>query len=74
MRAIVCSSRRFVRCTFCQRRADIECDYPDKHRKSGTCDRRLCADHAREIGKDVHYCHDHPEGPLAAPVQGAMGF
>jgi len=37
--------------------SDYLCDYPVGDGK--TCDRRLCEDHAYQLGDDLHYCAAH---------------
>lgn len=47
----------------CAAMSVILCDYPvDGH----TCDMPLCADHAHEVGLDLHYCPRHAN---SAPQQ-----
>ena len=48
------------------------CDGPAPRRKSRTCDRRLCASHAKvvgEPGEDRHLC---PSCAAAAAAQGSL--
>ena len=42
----------------CGQPATIQSDAPTK-RKSGTCDRHLCARCATEVGPDRHVCREH---------------
>lgn len=45
-------------CPDCGSVADYLCDFPVG--KSGrTCDRRMCAEHAHQVGEDMHYCDTH---------------
>lgn len=44
-------------CADCAGVAEFLCDYPVGDGK--TCDRPMCADHAREVAPDVHYCDAH---------------
>lgn len=41
----------------CGQPATIQCDAPTK-RRSGTCDRHLCANCATEVGPDRHVCRE----------------
>ena len=48
------------------------CDGPAPRRKSHTCDRRLCAEHAKAVGgpgEDLHLC---PSCAAAAAVQRSL--
>lgn len=69
VQGIICGSRAPVkRCSVCQRPSTRECDYPTPTRKSGTCDKPLCAKCARQVGPDRDYCPSHPLTP-PAPAQ-----
>ena len=57
IRAIVCHRTRTPRCG-CGRPSAFQCDAPSK-RKSGTCDKHLCASCATEVGLDRHLCSSH---------------
>lgn len=35
------------------------CDHPAPRRRSGTCDRRLCDEHATPAGEDRDLCPEH---------------
>lgn len=41
--AIVCGPGRRPKCVQCGKRADLECDWKVPSRKSGTCDKPICA-------------------------------
>lgn len=69
-RAIVCTRTRPPRCA-CGQIATLQCDAPTK-RRSGTCDRHLCASCATETGPDTHLCPAHAAS--GAPAQQAMEF
>lgn len=43
----------------CTNRADLLCDFP---KPGGTCDRRICNEHAKEVGPDKHMCPEHAAG------------
>ncbi len=62
--AIVCGRGAPKRwCHVCrQRRGTLQCDFPNPKRKSGTCDKYLCARCAVQIGPNQDYCPNH-EGP-----------
>jgi hypothetical protein len=59
-RGIICSRTRTPRCG-CGRPSAFQCDAPSK-RKSGTCDKHLCASCATEVGPDRHLCQAHASG------------
>lgn len=44
-------------CADCHEVADFLCDYPVGDGK--TCDRKMCPDHAKTIGINMHYCAAH---------------
>ena len=56
-RGILCTRTRRPRCA-CGTVATLQCDAPSK-RRSGTCDRHLCAICATEVGPDRHLCPQH---------------
>lgn len=57
--AIACS-RSGQKCAVCGGRATKLCDYPLRGSKEGqTCDRPLCARHAKSIGPGIDYCPAH---------------
>lgn len=45
------------RCSVCGGVAAFLCDFPV--RRGGTCDLRLCVEHALEIAEDHHFCPGH---------------
>jgi hypothetical protein len=64
----------------CGNPATLQCDAPTG-RRSGTCDRHLCASCATEVGPDRHLCPAHASGFATAneapktdtaPVQEAL--
>ncbi len=59
-RAIVCTRTARPRCA-CGTPATLQCDAPSA-RRSGTCDRHLCAACATEVGPDRHLCPGHAGG------------
>lgn len=64
-----CSAKRHANTSAtCHLRATLLCDYPRPDRKSGTCDKPLCAHHAVEIGPNRHQCPDHPQGQKDLPL------
>lgn len=67
IRAIVCTSGRRPRCV-CGARPVFQCDYPTK-RRSGTCDRHLCARCAVVAGQDKHLCPVHAAAPAKLDVE-----
>lgn len=70
--AIVCTRSRAKqpRCA-CGQPAEFQCDAPTK-RRSGTCDRHLCAACATVAGPDQHLCPDH--ATAGASPQQALEF
>lgn len=75
-RGVLCTRSRRPRCA-CGQPATLQCDAPTK-RKSGTCDRHLCAACAVEVGPDKHLCPGHATSGFATaneapqPVQGGL--
>lgn len=68
-RGFICTRGPRPRCA-CGTAATLQCDAPTK-RRSGTCDRHLCASCATEVGPDQHLCPEH-KGQAATPVQGGL--
>ena len=56
--AIICS-RGKAQCEHkgCMKSSSLLCDYPDGN--GGTCDKRMCADHAHRVGPNTDYCTEH---------------
>ena len=44
-------------CAMCDSGSEYLCDYPVG--KGKTCDLPLCAEHAKEIAPNLHYCPGH---------------
>ena len=63
VRGYVCTRGPRPRCA-CGQPATLQCDAPTK-RKSGTCDRHLCAGCAVEVGVDRHLCPGHATSGFA---------
>lgn len=59
--AIICSSRGTRKFCSCGRPGELLCDWKVKDKKSGTCDRPICRQHALEVGKDKHLCQEHQQ-------------
>jgi hypothetical protein len=60
--AIICglrSTRRY--CSKCGRPAALLCDWKVASKRSGTCDRALCAQHAEEVAPGKHLCPEHQQ-------------
>jgi len=68
-RGFICTRGPRPRCS-CGQPATLQCDAPTQ-RRSGTCDRHICAACATEVGPDRHLCEAH-KGQAAAPVQGGL--
>ena len=54
---IVCGLR--TRHCACGRREEFACDWKVKGKRSGTCDRAMCAAHSREVAPGKHLCPEH---------------
>ncbi len=57
--AIICGVRVKRQFCSCGRIADLLCDWKVKAKKSGTCDRPICRQHAQEVGPQKHLCQEH---------------
>ena len=66
-RGILCTRTARPRCA-CGTSATLQCDAPSG-RRSGTCDRHLCAACATEVGPDRHLCPGHAEPLLTQARQ-----
>lgn len=64
--AIVCNRRRRVKCSVagCGAPSQFQCDGAAPQRKSGTCDRHLCAAHRTPQGPGIDYCPEHAKQPF----------
>ena len=58
-RAIVCTPRRKAKRCDCGRRADLLCDWIVKGKKSGTCDKPICARCTTSPEPDKDLCPEH---------------
>jgi hypothetical protein len=58
---IICSRERKVRCDYCERFSEYQCDFPvAKHNKKRTCDRYLCSTHVRHGNTaGIDFCTEH---------------
>ena len=56
VQAIVCSRGRTVRCCNCRAPSKYQCDWKVE---GGTCDRHICAEHAKEVAENKHLCPEH---------------
>ncbi len=56
-RGLICTRTPRYRCA-CDQTARLQCNAPTK-RRSGTCDRHICAGCATEVGPDRHLCARH---------------
>lgn len=59
--AIICGARSVapVKYCACGRAADFLCDWKVPANESGTCDRPICAAHAKQVGPRKHLCPEH---------------
>lgn len=56
--ARICGPRRLPTCAFCHGLAGLECDFPQRGKK--TCDKPICRGCAIAIAPNVDFCPDHP--------------
>ena len=70
-RGFICTRSPRPRCA-CGQPATLQCDAPTK-RRSGTCDRHMCAACALEVGPDRHLCRDHAARALEHPAAAGQG-
>jgi hypothetical protein len=57
--AILCGTRRKPRYCACGRECQFLCDWKVAGKKSGTCDKPICAQHAKQVAPDKHLCPEH---------------
>lgn len=57
--AIVCGVRHNTKFCACGRPADMLCDWKVSGKRSGTCDRPICRDHALQVAPEKHLCQEH---------------
>ncbi len=57
--AIVCGRVQRQRCYACGLPADRQCDWRVKSRRSGTCDKHICAACSTSPAPDKDICPDH---------------
>lgn len=80
---IICGVRAQKKFCACGRVAELLCDWKVGDKKSGTCDKPICRQHALEVGPDKHLCPEHqkayeawkrrhPEGMPTEPKQAAL--
>lgn len=55
---IVCGLPKRKFCA-CGRPADYLCDWKVAAKESGTCDRPICAAHAKQVAPGKHLCPEH---------------
>lgn len=55
--------RRPKPCEYCEAPHEFLCDHVLRNtsRSRETCDRRLCAKHANQVGEDTHLCPEHQQ-------------
>jgi hypothetical protein len=56
---IVCGGHARRRFCACGRPADFLCDWKVPAKKSGTCDKPVCAAHAQQVAPGKHLCPEH---------------
>ena len=57
--AIICGTRHSRKFCACGREAQLLCDWKVKDKRSGTCDRPICREHALQVGPEKHLCQPH---------------
>lgn len=57
--AIICGTRRRAKCVNCGKRADLECDWKVPGRKTGTCDKPICARCTTSPASEKDLCPEH---------------
>ena len=57
--AIVCGTRRQRQFCACGRESDFLCDWKMPNKKSGTCDKPICKQHALNVAPDRDLCPEH---------------
>ncbi len=55
---MVCGGRRRVEFCSCGRVGKFLCDWKVPAKQSGTCDRPICEDHAKEVAPGKHLCQE----------------
>ncbi len=63
--AIICGGQVQKVACHCGRVAKFLCDWKVPERHSGTCDRALCENHAKEVGRCKHLCPEHNQAWIA---------
>jgi len=58
-RLIICGGRSKAQFCLCGYQAVFLCDWKVSANKSGTCDKPLCAKHAKEVAVGKHLCPFH---------------
>jgi len=68
------SPRRSCSVPDCRNPATLRCDFPVRapSRKSTTCDRWLCRQHAKRVGTDRDYCPPHVRADQALRSHGGV--
>jgi len=72
--AIVCTrgQRKPPRCRWCRKPGTLLCDGPAR-KGGGTCDARICPDHATNVGPDRDLCPTCAKGPQQGELFGGHG-
>lgn len=65
--AIVCvrGGKKPALCDYCAKLHSKLCDWPMDDKGTKTCDKKLCDDHAHNVGPDRDYCPEHHQVILA---------
>jgi hypothetical protein len=58
---LLCGLRAFRKFCACGRQATLLCDWKVAAHKSGTCDRPICARHAKQVAPGKHLCPLHQQ-------------
>jgi hypothetical protein len=59
LNVIVCRDRNKVKWCLCGYQAVFLCDWKAPEKSSGTCDKPICAKHAKEVSPGKHLCPFH---------------
>ena len=57
----VCGTKPRPKCVSCGHRADLECDWKVPGRKTGTCDKPICARCTTSPAPDKDLCPEHAQ-------------
>jgi hypothetical protein len=58
---IICGARRKQQYCACGRACEFLCDWKVSGKLSGTCDKPICAHHAKQVAPQKHLCPEHQQ-------------